>query len=181
MADFKRVLGSNNYQTDPLSLGDPTKAISSRGDLSADKPSLYGAVDLKVTEVEPGTKSWDGTAWARCGPTTDNQPPFSWLNIPDSEPILHLGQPAVFNFTFVAMPFSDATGVHPLLDSRPGLRKSPADELRAAAEEVGSRNLAEWPLALLLCSAGLASSLLALRARWRRSTDDEGAPYHLQS
>eukprot|EP00928_Gymnodinium_smaydae_P032934 TRINITY_DN23736_c0_g2_i2.p1 TRINITY_DN23736_c0_g2~~TRINITY_DN23736_c0_g2_i2.p1 ORF type:complete len:617 (+),score=66.67 TRINITY_DN23736_c0_g2_i2:25-1875(+) len=101
---FKRVLGSNNFQTDPLSKGDATRAISARGDLNEKRPDLYGAVDLKVTEAITGAE-WDGSALARSGPTTDGQKPFSWLSLPDAEPVLHLGQPSTFDFPFVRMSF----------------------------------------------------------------------------
>merc|ERR1719512_100771 len=134
MHAFKRLLGSNNYQTDPLSKGDPVKAISSRGDLNLEKPSLFGAVDMKVTEAATGSaESWDGIAWARCGPTTDNQPPFNWLSVPDSEPVLHLGQPAIFDFPFVPMAFSDAAVITPLAKSV--LRRPPSLKWLQAAVE----------------------------------------------
>jgi len=182
MKDFKRVLGSNNYQTDPFSLGDPNKAIMSRGDLDIEAPSLFGAVDTKVTEVVPGAENWDGTAWARSGPTTDNQPPFSWLTIPDSEPVLHLGQPAIFDFDYVPMAFSDAAGISPIPARKSFFRSSISERVQwldFAAQGPMSR---EVPVLPLLCIVGVACTLLGFVAQtWRRRGLEDESGYFLQS
>lgn len=183
MADFRKLMGSNNYQTDPFSEGDPNKAISARGDLSVENPSLFGAVDLKVTEFAPGEESWDGTAWARSGPTTDNQPAYSWLNIPDSEQILHLGQPAIFDFPFVPMAFSDASGIKPLETS--GLRKNSVQWLEATETatkaERPSSSAAAWAAASALCLASVVCGFALAARAWRRRPEEEGSLYYLQS
>jgi len=174
MKAFKRVLASNNFQTDPFSHGDPSKAISARGDLNAEKPNLYGAVDIKVTEAVPGAASWEGTAWARSGPTTDGQPPFSWLSVPNSEPILHLGQPSIFNFPFVPMPFSDATGITPVV-----VKNGHSEVLLSEVPPSGA-----WTFALLtLCMVSMGGLLsVAMRKVKRWQGDRQGEPvYYLHA
>jgi len=174
MKAFKRVLGSNNFQADPLSQGDATKAISARGDLNAEKPSLYGGVDLKVTEAVPGAATWEGTAWARSGPTSDGQTPFSWLTVPNSEPILHLGQPEIFNFPFVPMTFSDATGITPVV-----VKSRHSEVLLSEAPPSGA-----WMFALLtLCMVSMGGLLsFAMRKVRRWQGDGQAEPvYHLHA
>merc|ERR1712070_621362 len=87
LAELQRILAYNNFEHDPLSLHDSSNAIAARGDLNKSNPSYFGAVDVKVTEFLPGS-SWQGAVTARCGPTSDQQPPFSWLDVP--EHVLHL-------------------------------------------------------------------------------------------
>ncbi|CAE7229297.1 Plbd1 [Symbiodinium natans] len=180
MQAFKRVMGSNNYQADPESHGDPSKAIMARGDLSPYRPELFGAVDLKVTEAVPGGEGWDGIAWARSGPTTDNQPPFSWLNIPDGEPVLHLGQPDVFNFDFIPMAFHDAEGIAAPIDSLGDSDGVRIAQRRREGKRAPEENHLQWlvpistaaaaspmkvtPFSLGLCAAGAIGFLsLVLR------------------
>lgn len=108
LQDLQRLLAYNGFEKDPLSLGDASNAIAARGDLNPTNRSYFGAVDVKVTEVLPDV-AWQGVVQARCGPTTDQQPPFSWLDVP--EHVLHLGQPETFDFPFVEMRFDDLWAV----------------------------------------------------------------------
>jgi len=173
---LKGVLGSNNFQTDPLSLGDPTKAISARGDLDPDKPDLYGGVDMKVTEVAlsgASSRGWEGTAWARSGPTTNTQEPFSWLTVPNSEAVIHLGQPAVFDFPFVTMAFSDASGEAPVRP-RPAL----VEALAARAADGAPLLLGLLALFSLLMVLG---GLLRARARLPYRSEEDQTQYYLQA
>lgn len=196
MQAFKRVMGSNNYRTDPLSLGDPSKAIMARGDLSAVNPDLYGAVDLKVTEAVPGGEGYDGIAWARSGPTTDNQPAFSWLNVPDAEPVLHLGQPAVFDFPFIPMPFHDARHIAAPILVPSGMRETQQGRLVMDRKEGRGQYLAAAEgsvtirltgmnfIPLGLCAASVAAFLaLGLRTTRRHTEGGPGEPsgYFLHS
>eukprot|EP00195_Chlamydomonas_chlamydogama_P006390 CAMPEP_0202898474 /NCGR_PEP_ID=MMETSP1392-20130828/6989_1 /ASSEMBLY_ACC=CAM_ASM_000868 /TAXON_ID=225041 /ORGANISM="Chlamydomonas chlamydogama, Strain SAG 11-48b" /LENGTH=648 /DNA_ID=CAMNT_0049584415 /DNA_START=109 /DNA_END=2053 /DNA_ORIENTATION=- len=80
---FKTLLRLNRYQDDPLSGGRPNDAIASRYDLEplpSSKPANwtarpFGAVDGKIATWEdfPSRRTH-----AICGPTYDDQPPFSW-------------------------------------------------------------------------------------------------------
>lgn len=102
--DMQSMMRYNEYQTDPLSQGKSNYAISSRYDfITTGSSSSFGGTDSKVTSysrVATPLGSTTGLVSAQCGPTHDSQPPFKWSGSPwDSE--VHLGQPDVFNFTFV--------------------------------------------------------------------------------
>jgi len=88
----------NNYLHDPISKGDPGRAICSRFDLGS-SPGPGGCYDTKVTSNSLQKKM---TAYAINGPTTSggNLPPFSWKKFNSSE-YYHFGQPETFNFDFI--------------------------------------------------------------------------------
>jgi len=97
--DFVELMRSNNYLTDPLSLGNPCNAISSRCDLNTTDPgSAFGGTDCKATDA---TRSPSLLCYAVCGPTTENEPPFSWT--PEFAATPHFGQPETFDFHSVWM------------------------------------------------------------------------------
>lgn len=76
------ILGYNEYETDPLSQGDPSYAIASRIDLAQENPVPFGAVDWKVTG------SAVNLVLARSGPTYDELPQFCWSNkFPNRRPL----------------------------------------------------------------------------------------------
>jgi len=75
-ATLKQVMRSNNYKTDPYSLGNPGNAICSRFDLEPTDPSAGGCYDAKVTSYSRAHKL---VSEAINGPTTENQPPFEWV------------------------------------------------------------------------------------------------------
>jgi len=97
--DFVNLMRSNNWKTDPLSLGDPCNQVSSRCDLSTEYPGeAFGGIDCKATcnFQAPMMQSQ-----AVSGPTTENEPPFSWTEEFAATP--HFGQPTTFDFDFVVM------------------------------------------------------------------------------
>jgi len=97
--DFVNLMRSNNWQNDPLSLGSPCNAISSRCDLDTSDPGqAFGAIDCKATD---NTQSPLLQSQAISGPTTETQPPFSWTEEFVATP--HFGQPYTFNFEFQTM------------------------------------------------------------------------------
>jgi len=95
---FQRLMRYNDYQSDPLSLGDPCNAVSARCDLSTQNPMPFGGIDCKVTtsEMAPLLQSW-----AVDGPTHDQQPVFSWNS--EWDYCGHYGQPDSFDFEFEFM------------------------------------------------------------------------------
>lgn len=97
----RALLRYNDWQHNPLSLGDPADAISARADLRPNpKPTDYfGGIDVKVTDLRLAAAL---TAWAENGPTHDQQPVFDWAAAPQGKVASH-GQPRRWNFTTVTM------------------------------------------------------------------------------
>jgi hypothetical protein len=95
---FQDLMRYNEYQTDPLSLGDPCNAISARCDLNTTSVAPFGGFDCKATSA---MLIKNMTTTALSGPTTLTQPPFAWVG-PFAD-IPHYGQPTVFNFSFEIM------------------------------------------------------------------------------
>jgi len=88
---MKFMLQYNDWKNDPLSLGSPANAISSRYDVKAGG-AAFGGIDSKIVDFA-GAKSL--TAHAISGPT-QQQPVFSWSSrYPDTT---HMGEPVTFNF-----------------------------------------------------------------------------------
>ncbi|EFC47273.1 laminin A family protein [Naegleria gruberi] len=97
--DFGRVLQFNEWKTDPYSLGDPSKAVSSRYDLRDLRFAAFGGIDTKVTDYVKNLKHT--SMWGICGPTHQDEsqtPPFTWT---DKFKATHLGQPQTYNFDWV--------------------------------------------------------------------------------
>jgi len=94
ITDMFKLMRYNNFKHDPLSKGDPSKAIASRYDLSPIYPMLYGATDAKVTDCSLREKF---EMIAECGPTHDDVKPFRWRDF-SSRDVDHRGMPEVFNF-----------------------------------------------------------------------------------
>lgn len=105
---LKYLLQYNEFQTDPLSLGDSCNgAISCRRDLDVD-PYPSGGIDCKVSStklvyefINNNDKSVGPTIYARVGPTIDNQPVFCWSNL--NTTYVHTGQPDCFDYDWVAI------------------------------------------------------------------------------
>jgi len=98
LTSFKTIMRYNDYKNDPISKGDPGKAICSRFDLDPTHPSPGGCYDTKVTNYAMFSKF---QAEAINGPTTQNGlPPFAWKAFANTS---HLGLPPVYNFNFVVM------------------------------------------------------------------------------
>eukprot|EP01116_Phalansterium_solitarium_P025523 TRINITY_DN9808_c0_g1_i1.p1 TRINITY_DN9808_c0_g1~~TRINITY_DN9808_c0_g1_i1.p1 ORF type:complete len:527 (-),score=200.75 TRINITY_DN9808_c0_g1_i1:373-1953(-) len=98
LPSFKAIMRYNDYKNDPISNGDPGKAICSRFDL-ANPPYAGGCYDSKVTSFEYQSSM---ISEAINGPTTVyNLPPFVWT--PVFNGTVHDGEPVEFNFSFVTM------------------------------------------------------------------------------
>jgi len=96
---FKAIMRYNNYKKDPVSHGDPGRAICSRFDLEPSNPSPGGCYDTKVTN---SAMQQNLISEAINGPTTNlGLPPFQWT--PAFNGTVHVGQPRIFNFDFVTM------------------------------------------------------------------------------
>eukprot|EP00038_Savillea_parva_P017731 m.21411 g.21411 ORF g.21411 m.21411 type:complete len:654 (+) comp3892_c0_seq1:269-2230(+) len=81
-----------------------TCAISARADLPGPHGAPFGGIDAKVIKLTSmqavlGTNQAPQVE-AQCGPTHDQQPPFSWKAFPNTS---HVGLPEVFNFDWVVM------------------------------------------------------------------------------
>jgi hypothetical protein len=99
--DAERLLRFNRFDKDPLSLGDPSNSISARSDLAPNRTraKAFGGIDSKVAALSLAAT---GHARAENGPSHDDQPPFRWSTSPFAKQV-HLGQPDLFNFSFVDM------------------------------------------------------------------------------
>eukprot|EP00931_Biecheleriopsis_adriatica_P081218 TRINITY_DN54552_c0_g1_i1.p1 TRINITY_DN54552_c0_g1~~TRINITY_DN54552_c0_g1_i1.p1 ORF type:complete len:617 (-),score=89.13 TRINITY_DN54552_c0_g1_i1:165-1748(-) len=102
LEDFKKLMRYNDWQRDPLSLGDACNAIAARCDLnniSTESWQLDGAIDAKVSTVTMGkTLSF----LAQNGPTWDQQPPFTWETIPEDKTMSHVGQLRTYKLPWIA-------------------------------------------------------------------------------
>jgi hypothetical protein len=83
---------------------DPSCALAWRGDLGVSGPKASGAIDAKATAYSNVWPDASGKSVAQCGPTHDDQPPFSWAAFPSQ---LRLGQPDLFDFTWVDVRFDE--------------------------------------------------------------------------
>jgi len=89
---MKWIMRYNDYKNDPLSLGDPGNAISSRFDLEEENAGAFGGLDSKIASYNMVNRF---TAIGISGPTYYQQPVFSWGNFEETP---HYGQPEEFNF-----------------------------------------------------------------------------------
>jgi len=102
---MKHIMRYNQFQTDPLSLGDACRGVAARCDLNQPWSnntlvswSPFGGIDTKVTS---DTLIKTQTTMAICGPTWDSQPVFAWTEEWKYYP--HFDHPEVFAFSFVNM------------------------------------------------------------------------------
>lgn len=92
------VIGWNGFQHGISS--DPMDAIMARGDLMM-MPYAMGGIDAKASSAA-ALKQGSMVSYARAGPTTTDETPFCWSDIPhDNTP--HVGHPACFDFQWGAM------------------------------------------------------------------------------
>lgn len=102
LESMQTIMTYNQYQTDPLSLGDPCNAIMCRQDLplvnnnSTSGEVAFGGIDSKITNSKLAAKLITNTM---NGPTHTNQSPFQWIK--QFESVSHLGQPEIFKFPFI--------------------------------------------------------------------------------
>jgi hypothetical protein len=102
LADLKRLMRSNDWRSDPYCQGHPSRGIAARYDLEpeADLRAYEGAIDAKVTSLHMAARL---ECEAVNGPTTQGNPAFDWRAVPKTCPLLHLGQPNRFDFTYQLM------------------------------------------------------------------------------
>eukprot|EP00753_Platysulcus_tardus_P008372 PLAT15929.1.p1 GENE.PLAT15929.1~~PLAT15929.1.p1 ORF type:complete len:572 (+),score=269.22 PLAT15929.1:1758-3473(+) len=100
-ADLQAFMRYNNFETDPLSGGNPWNAIAARGDLvkqGGANRRADGSIDAKITSM----KMMDaGQVLVQSGPTHDQQPVFEWSN--GDWNCSHVGQPNRWDFGWVTM------------------------------------------------------------------------------
>jgi len=97
---MEHMMRYNQWQTDPLSLGDSCNGISARCDLDPPQngPSAFGAIDGKISDVK-GVMELKTKAVA--GPTWDSQPVFAWTE--EWSDVAHYGEVNVYDFEWVDM------------------------------------------------------------------------------
>lgn len=100
MESMQRMMRYNEWQTDPLSLGDACNSISARCDLNppSNYPGPFGGTDSKITFQDLSSKI---QSLAICGPTWDSQPIFAWTEEWQDYP--HYGQPEIFDYQYEQM------------------------------------------------------------------------------
>jgi hypothetical protein len=101
--DLKFLMQYNDFQHDPLSLGNPVYAIAARGDIKSANhthPSTFGGIDAKVGSANDYWSNRRVFAWS--GPTPQ-QPIFSFANTTAAISGPHIGVPTSFNFGFQEM------------------------------------------------------------------------------
>jgi len=99
---LKWIMRYNDWQNDPLSLGDAGNSISSRFDLSKSQRSAFGGIDTKVTSFYEYQRGM--VVHAQSGPTYYEQPLFSWNSFPNAS---HPGIPNRFAFSFHEYSFNE--------------------------------------------------------------------------
>jgi hypothetical protein len=101
LADMQRLMQSNDYKNDPLSLGSPANAISSRYDLVDSQDAFpVGGIDSKITS---SSLFRSNTCYAISGPTHQSLPAFEWAG-PWAE-FPHLGMPEMFAYDYTVIEF----------------------------------------------------------------------------
>jgi len=100
--EMQALIRQNDYKNDALSGGNPLHAVASRGDLPSDpalklKRVAFGAVDAKVYSGK------ESAIAAVCGPTSDQQAPFTWDD-PLWANVNHTDVPDAFDFPWSDMP-----------------------------------------------------------------------------
>lgn len=101
LEDVQHFMRFNNYTGggaggDPLA-PTPTAAIAARGDLFSSDAGPFGAIDAKIVS---STLLQAGAIRLVAGPTTQNQPPFAWVE-PFTSQVPHDGMPHVFDFDWM--------------------------------------------------------------------------------
>jgi len=93
LSAVKWIIRYNDWQNDPLSLGDAANSICSRFDLSVNTPAAFGGIDSKVTSYQ---LLQDYVVQGISGPTYYEQQAFEWTGQWETTP--HYGQPNKFYF-----------------------------------------------------------------------------------
>ncbi|KAL0232380.1 hypothetical protein PCE1_002721 [Barthelona sp. PCE] len=97
--EFRAFSRYNEYKSDPVSGGDPSKSICSRYDLRDEHAAAFGCLDAKVTSADD---TLNGQADIICGPThsTADLPPFQWSTSAFKDEV-HDGCPDVYDFPWI--------------------------------------------------------------------------------
>ncbi|XP_050408121.1 putative phospholipase B-like 2 isoform X1 [Patella vulgata] len=119
MPSLFKLMRYNDYTKDPLSQCNCTPpysanlAIMMRGDLNPANGvypfselgrALVGGIDTKAASL---LYVKELSFFAQNGPTSDDQAPFKWSDIPISEQTPHVGQPDVFDFPVISFNVSN--------------------------------------------------------------------------
>lgn len=104
LEEFKKIMRSNNYLSDPLAEKNPKHTIAARYDLFEEKPRHFGSIDSKVTSTSLHKKNMG--VFMASGPSTDGCPAFSWSEwMKTHEAVQHIGHPDRFDFDYVYRDF----------------------------------------------------------------------------
>jgi hypothetical protein len=101
LPEMLALMQANDYENDPLSLGSPGNAISSRFDLLKTKEAFtVGGIDSKIVSLDllAGNQ-----CYAITGPTHQTLAPFTWSGQWAQFP--HAGMPYMFNYNYTLMAF----------------------------------------------------------------------------
>jgi hypothetical protein len=101
LEDSKKVIRWNKNDT-----GEICGGIAPRCDLSKAKFKCFGATDGKGFDNE---MFWKGEVWVVSGPTTDDNPPFSFTG--EFEQLPHMLHPITFNFPWIKVNLNDMSFV----------------------------------------------------------------------
>jgi hypothetical protein len=99
---MKALMRANNYASDPLSDGRPSRQVAARYDLFKEASNSWfpmGAIDCKVSNMSSAAALWSDI---QQGPTHETLPPFRWINDTNYNAMLHVGQPEVFDFPWAS-------------------------------------------------------------------------------
>lgn len=102
--DYKKIIRYNDYENDPLSKGDPSKALASRYDLRKEgKSQCFGNVDAKFVSVKETKGKKERVIYMVNGPSDDTQPPFDWntTECKQAKGWKPFGQVNTYNFKWV--------------------------------------------------------------------------------
>eukprot|EP01133_Synstelium_polycarpum_P006702 gene6702-7795_t len=110
--EFQAEMRYNNWEHDPLALGNSGNQVSSRFDLvtkpSPNNPYLnkdaFGGIDSKAVSANLVAKM---QVAAQSGPTHDQQPPFSWKA--GTWTYTHVGMPDFWDFAWMTMNINNMT------------------------------------------------------------------------
>lgn len=101
--DYKDLLTSNNYKTEPFVYGSPKHPIAARYDLDPNDPSCFGMTDVKFFAASEVIGKPTKKIYLYSGPSKNKMDPFDWTKATckDQPGVKHEGQVDLFNFDWV--------------------------------------------------------------------------------
>jgi len=72
MKSYAHLMRYNQFQTDPLSKGNPALSIAARKDLDANNPDCRGATDAKIASIRDIKGTTKKKINVISGPTSEN-------------------------------------------------------------------------------------------------------------